>query len=127
MSTSTVAIRPDCGPLRQVIEAASRATSAPLADLTVLSTVNDPYRCDTVAGHRDGAWLAIQLDYALAGSGRSRIHLRGLHYSIVARGDVTKPNGEIYRNTDADWAWLQQYPAKAARWLGYVPFEKIAD
>ena len=127
ITSSTMATRPDCGPLRQMIEAAAHVTSASLADLTVLATQNDPYRIDTAAGHRDGAWLAIQLDRALADSGRSRIHLRGLHYSIVARGNVAKPNGEIYRNTDPDWTWLQAHPAKAARWLGYVPFEKIVD
>jgi hypothetical protein len=118
---------PDCGPLRQVIEAAARTSGASLGDLTVLAVQNDPYRTDTPAGHRDGSWLAIQLDHALRTSGRQRIHLRGLHYSIVARGNVRKPSGDIYRNTDADWTWLQQSPAKAARWLGYVPFEKITD
>ena len=25
------------------------------------------------------------------------------------------------------WKWLQDTAAKAARWLGYVPFERIID
>lgn len=119
--------RPDSGILRQVIEGAARATGASLGDLTVLATQHDPYRIDTTAGHRDGSWLAVHLDRALAASGSHRIHLRGLHYSIVVRGDVLKPNGTIYRNTDADWTWLTERAAKAARWLGHVPFEKIID
>jgi hypothetical protein len=52
---------------------------------------------------------------------------RGLHYVIVVRGNVRKPNGEIYRNTDEDWEWLSTVAGKAARWLGYIPFERILD
>jgi hypothetical protein len=32
-----------------------------------------------------------------------------------------------YTNTDADWNWLQNTAAKAARWLGYIPFDQIHD
>jgi hypothetical protein len=56
-----------------------------------------------------------------------RIHWRGLHYAIVAAGDIRKPNGEIYRNDDANWTWLANSAGKAARWLGYVDFERIID
>jgi hypothetical protein len=77
------------------------------------------------SGHRNGAWVAEQLDRAI-GPDR-RIHWRGLHYAIVARGDVVKPDGEIYRNTDKDWEWLSETSGKAARWLGYVAFERIID
>jgi hypothetical protein len=51
---------------------------------------------------------------------------RGLHYAIVATGNVVKPNGEIYINSAADDAWLA-LAIKAARWLGCTPFERIAD
>lgn len=115
------------GPLRRVIDTAAQEAGASLADFTVLAPQNDPYRLDTPAGHRDGAWLAVQLERALRDSRRARLHLRGLHYAIVARGNVRKPNGDIYVNDDADWTWLQAHPAKAGRWLGYVPFEQIAD
>jgi hypothetical protein len=96
-----------------------------LGDLTVLAPQNDPYRVDTAAGHRDARWFVEQFDQAIGA--RNRIHLRGLHYAIVARGDVLKPNGQPYINADADWQWLQNFPAKAARWLGYIPFDKIRD
>jgi hypothetical protein len=96
-----------------------------LGDLTVLAPQNDPYRVDTPAGHRDAAWFVEQFERALGH--RDRIHLRGLHYALVARGDVLKPDGSRYINDDANWQWLQNGPAKAARWLGYVPFEKIRD
>ncbi len=63
----------------------------------------------------------MELDRAI-GSER-RIHLRGLHYALLGR---PKPNGLPYTNTDADWTWLAT-PAKAARFLGYVGFERIFD
>ena len=113
----------DFGRLRTALEAARREERCSLADLTVL--VNDPYRLDTPAGHRDGAWVAEQLERAI-GSYR-RIHWRGLHYAIVAAGDVIKPDGEPYRNTTDDWLWLSDTAGKAARWLGYVDFERIID
>ncbi len=113
------------GALRRVLEDASREERCGRNKLTVLSTHIDPYRLDTPAGHRDGAWLAEQLDRAVGG--HRRIHWRGLHYAIVAAGDTRKPNGEVYRNDDDDWKWLANSAGKAARWLGYVDFERIVD
>lgn len=113
------------GALRRVLEEARGELRCSRNSLTVLSSQVDPYRLDTPAGHRDGAWLAEQLDQAI-GTER-RIHWRGLHYAIVAAGDICKPNGEIYRNNDADWTWLTNNAGKAARWLGYVDFQRIVD
>jgi hypothetical protein len=113
------------GTLRSVLEAAYEANGYSRADLTVLSVQVDPYRLDTPSGHRDGKWAAAQLVRAF-GKGR-RTHWRGLHYAIVARGNIRKPDGEIYRNTDSDWLWLSNVAGKAARWLGHIPFERIKD
>lgn len=110
--------------LRTTLEAACTEAGLGLGALTVLATQNDPFRVDTPAGHRDGAWLAMQalrLDL-----GERVIHLRGLHYMLVS-GETIKPNGTPYKNTDPDWMWLVNSAAKAARWLGYVPFEQIKD
>jgi hypothetical protein len=112
----------DAGALRRVIEQA-KGNGYSLGDLTVLASQNDPYRVDTPAGHRNGAWVAEQLHRI----GRERIHLRGLHYAIVARGDVIRPDGRIYVNDEEAWLWLQSTAAKAARWLGYVKFSAIVD
>jgi hypothetical protein len=46
---------------------------------------------------------------------------------MLMSDEVTKPNGLPYTNTDADWVWLQENAAKAARWLGYLPFAQIVD
>jgi hypothetical protein len=113
------------GALRCVLEMACEKQGCGLGNLTVLSAQVDPYRLDTPAGHRDGRWIAGQLKRALKRS--TRIHWRGLHYVIVSQGNVRKPDGEIYRNTDEDWEWLSTVAGKSARWLGYIPFDRITD
>ena len=113
------------GILRRILESACEEHKASLSDLTVLSAQVDPYRIDTAAGHRDGQWLAEQL--ARLYGPAQRAHWRGIHYAIVSDGKIRKPNGEIYRNTNDDWEWLIINPAKAARWLGYVSFDRIID
>jgi hypothetical protein len=113
------------GVLRSILETARAKAGCGLSDLTVLSAQVDPYRLDTASGHRDGKWLAKQLDRAIGK--KRRIHWRGLHYALVSTSNLVKPNGEIYRNTDEDWNWLANVAGKAARWLGYIPFERIID
>jgi hypothetical protein len=113
------------GALRSVLETACEKQACGLGSLTVLSPQVGPYRLDTPAAHRDGQWIAEQLKRAIRGG--KKIHWRGLHYAVVARGNVRKPDGEIYRNTDEDWTWLSAVAGKAARWLGYIPFERIGD
>jgi hypothetical protein len=103
--------------LRTALESARGS----LKSLIVLAPQNDPFRVDTDAGHRDGAWLASALD-RLSITGHR--HLRGLHYILIGQ---PKPNGQPYTNTDKDWTWLAENAAKAARWLGYIPFNRIVD
>jgi hypothetical protein len=45
----------------------------------------------------------------------------------VARGNLIKPNGDVYLNDEDNWNWLQGVAGKAARWLGYIPFDRILD
>jgi hypothetical protein len=113
------------GALRSVLETVCEEQGCGLGSLTVLSAQIDPYRLDVPARHRDGQWIAGQLKRILKGS--ARIHWRGVHYAIVAQGNVRKPDGEVYSNTNEDWEWLSTVAGKAARWLGYIPFEKISD
>jgi hypothetical protein len=115
------------GALRSILENACNENGGIYnrSDLTVLSAQVDPYRLDTPSGHRDGKWAAQLLNRAF---GRTRrTHWRGLHYAIVSLKNVRKPNGEVYRNTDDDWKWLIDVAGKAARWLGYISFERITD
>jgi hypothetical protein len=113
------------GALRSILEAARQEAECGLGDLTVLSAQVDPYRLDTQSGHRDGKWLAKQLDRAIGR--KRRIHWRGLHYAIVAQGNIRKPGGGVYVNSNDDWEWLSGTAGKAARWLGYVDFDRIID
>jgi hypothetical protein len=110
--------------LRERIEAACTEGGLSMRALSVLSKARDPYRLDTEAGHRAGQWLAEQV--ARLGV-RTPIHLRGLFYVLVAAADVKKPGGEPFTNTDENWTWLADTAAKAARWLGYLPWESITD
>jgi hypothetical protein len=110
--------------LRQVLENACKKHGCRQADLTVLDTQADPYRFDTPAHHRDGEWVAQQIEKAFRPD--QRIHIRALHYALVAQGNVLKTDACVYRNTAEDGDWLER-AMKAARWLGYVPFERIVD
>jgi hypothetical protein len=112
----------DTGPLRRLLEETAATEGLPMKALTVLAAQNDPFRVDTPAGHRDGAWLAMTAREL--GLGDRRIHLRGLHYMVLGR---PKPDGAAYANTDPDWLWLSAGAGKAARWLGYLPFDQIVD
>lgn len=111
------------GPLRRLLDETIEKEGGSLKNLTVLAPQNDPFRIETDAGHRDGEWLAINAERLI---GRRPIHLRGLHYALVTDQTV-KPNGEVYGNTDKNWTWLQEKAADAARWLGYIPFDRIID
>jgi hypothetical protein len=113
------------GKLRRVLEAACDEYGCTLDELTVLSFQTDPYRLDTPAGHLNGKWAAKQL--ARAYSADKQAHLRGLHYAMVVKKTIKKPNGETYRNTDEDWTWLSEVAVKAARWLAYIPFDRFKD
>ena len=111
-------------PLRAALDAVIAEQGGSLKDLTVLAAQNDPFRLDTQARHRDGEWLAITA--RALGLGDRQIHLRGLHYMVLGR---QKPdsNRTPYANTDEDWTWLQSDAGKAARFLGYIPFDQITD
>jgi hypothetical protein len=109
-------------PLRLLLEDTAAEEGIPLKDLTVLAAQNDPFRVDTPARHRDGAWLAMTARDL--GLGDRKIHLRGLHYMVLGR---PKPHGLPYTNTDEDWLWLSGDAGKAARWLGYLPFDQVVD
>ena len=112
------------GPLGLVLKAARAASGLGLDDLTVLSHKYDPFRFDTPERHRDAAWFA-ELFNRLVAPGVT-IHIRGLHYRLVSEGGAAKPDGTPYRNTKDDYTFLGD-AAKRARWLGYVPFDRIVD
>lgn len=112
----------DRSPLRQALDTVIAERGGSLKDLTVLAQQRDPFRLDTPANHKLGEWLAATARNI--GLSNRKIHLRGLHYMVIGQ---PKPDGSPYANTDEDWEWLSEKAAKAARWLGYVPFTQITD
>src|SRR5262245_53307201 len=111
----------EVGPLRRLLEQTADEHGVPLKDLTVLSPQSDPFRLDTPANHRLGEWLATTAQ--TLGLGNRKIHNRGLHYMILGQ---PKPDGTTYVSDDKSWALLEE-ASKAARWLGYIPFDQITD
>jgi len=112
----------NASPLSAALADATGGNKRRLGQFTVLDSKNDPFRLDTRARHRDGQWLAEQAE-ALGFTDRT-IHLRGLHYAVLGR---PKPDGTPYENTIKNWEWLAGDAGKAARFLGYMPFERIVD
>jgi hypothetical protein len=81
---------PYCGVLRSALEEACEREDLPLHGLTVLSAKNDPFRIDGVVQRREAKWFREQFYVSVSATAIS-IHLRGLHYRIVAKGNVRKP------------------------------------
>ena len=98
-------------------------TGRPLKDLTVLSKQNDPFRLDTPMNHAIAAWFVTELEKHPQ---RKTGHLRDFHYAMVKSGKTRKPNRERYISDHDCWTFLEK-AAKAARWLGYVPFDRFND
>jgi hypothetical protein len=112
------------GLLRGALENAIAEGGGGLTDYTVLAVQRDPFRLDTPANHGMSQWLAGHVAHYL--DPEATIHLRGLHY-LLASAEVLLPNGKPYINDDATWVWLNEKAAKAVRWLGYLPFDRIVD
>jgi hypothetical protein len=108
-------------PLRQRLEDEALLNSLSMSDLTVLSAQRDPFRFDTPANHRDAQWLAEKVEQLV---GDRKVHLRGLHYVLLGQ---VKPDGSTYVNDEANWLWVSEKAAQAARWLGYVDWEQVVD
>jgi hypothetical protein len=111
-------------PLYRRIAGAARFLRVSRNSLRVMAPQNDPYALDTPVNHRAGQWFADQIERFVR-AGRS-VHLRGLHY-LLASTAIVRPNGSVYVNDIDCWDWLTSTAAKAARWLGYVPFDRIHD
>jgi hypothetical protein len=114
----------DLGALRVVLDAAREELKCSRDALTVLAVRRDPYRLESDANRTDAQWLASQIESVF--TPQHRVHIRGLHYALFAKGDVRKPNGETYSNSDDDYVWLGT-TVKSARWLGVLPFDRISD
>ena len=84
----------------------------------------DPYRMDTPAKRRDAEWFADLV--ARFVDPDKKIHARGIYYDCLGAGDVRLPNGDPFTGTKENAAFVTD-ASGLARWLGYVPFERIVD
>ena len=112
------------GPLAAIMRAAIAETGRLLSDLTVMGADKDPYRMDTSARHLVAQWFAALVERFIAPD--KRIHPRGVFYAAVSAGGVKKPNGEPFENTAENADFIGE-ASQYARWLGYVPFDRIID
>ena len=112
-------------PMKRQIRFATVGRRLTMADLTVLAPQNEPYRQDTPANHAMGQWFAEQVERLLRPD--QAVHLRGLHYRLISSTAIMKLDGMPYSNTNDDWIWLSTKASKSARWLRYVPWERIVD
>jgi hypothetical protein len=109
--------------LAEILESECLRLGVIKESLTVLTEESDPYRQSTEKFHTMGRWFAEQVERDFAGRAS---HIRGIHYAIVARGDIMRPDGTPYINNAECWEWLLK-AAPAARWLGYLGFDRIID
>ena len=91
-------------------------------DTFVLSPAHDPFYSGKPAQIRDGQWYGqLWRDLGMPDGG----HARRVHYKADAVGAL-KPDGTVYQNNDADWAYLlgASIPARS---LGYLDPEAVTD
>ena len=111
------------GTLAERITTAADRHGVSVDDLAVLSPNNDPYTAWRRS--RDAECFARLFDRFVA-PGAKR-HLRGLFYRCVSSKDVIEwPNGKALVNDRKNWLSFQK-ASKAARWLGFVAFDRIID
>jgi len=91
-----------------------------MSDL-VLSKYRDPWTTWTDNHVQKSQWVA---DY-FTRMGRE-IHERGFHYWLVSLGDVIKPDGTPYSNTEKDWNTLQNW-IRWAKYLQIGDWSKLID
>jgi hypothetical protein len=101
------------------IKATAKAAGVNIPSLLPLSCNNDPFFCGSPQNKIDAQWFAeIWKSYGSTG------HIRRIHYKIL--NIVKKPDGELYRNTKADYTTLNR-GSRAARYLGLIAPEEFTD
>ena len=81
----------------------------------VLSRYRDPWTPWSETHIQKAKWVAGYFERL----GR-QIHERGFHYWLVSLGDVVKPDGTPYTNTEKDWNILLQ-------WVKWAKYLQIGD
>lgn len=89
-----------------------------------MTNVNDPFYIGSATQHTAAQW-ARKL-YLLLPPQSQKIHIRRLHYFALTQPQHTKPGGQVYLNTSADWKFLCN-ACKFARYLEILPYDAFID
>ena len=89
----------------QALKRLAKASKVSVKNLMALAPQNDPFYVETKGNIEKAEWLAEI--YEELGS-PSQVHIRRIHYFLVSREDILKPNGEQYENTENDWGYLSK-------------------
>ena len=107
------------------VKALAKAAGRRIETLLALGRSADPFFAGSPAQIRDAEWFAEWWD-RLGLRERKNVHLRGVHYKLVSLGDVVRPDGRPYVNTDQCWEWLAA-AGPPARYLGLVDADAFTD
>ena len=108
--------------LQQAIRA-ERGRKPPTKDLLVLSPQNDPFYSGSEGEKKMAEWFAGLWERF----GYTRgVHLRRIHYRIVAEGNILRYDGKPYENKTDSWKKLND-ASRHARYLGMVDPTAIVD
>jgi hypothetical protein len=97
-----------------------RGRKPPIKDLIVLAPQNDPFYAGTEGQQAMAGWFA-----GIFGQ-TTGVHLRRIHYRLVARGDVVRHDGMLYENNQNSWHYLNN-ASRFARYLGLIDPEDLVD
>jgi hypothetical protein len=89
-------------------------------ELLVLSQNKDPFYSGSAGDVAKAEWFAHWFEVARGN------HLRSVHYALVARGNVLRPDGKLYENDRTNWDYLNA-ASRQARYLGKVDPEEVVD
>jgi hypothetical protein len=92
----------------------------PIKDLLVLGQNTDPFYAGRGDQQAQAEWFAEVFGDSTG------VHLRRIHYRLVSRGDVMRPDGRLYENNRDSWGYLNE-ASRRARYLGRVDPEDIVD
>jgi hypothetical protein len=105
------------------IQQLKKAQACTVPDLLALAAKNDPFYAGGKASRCQAAWFAALWERFRFPRG---VHLRRIHYQVVSPGDVQKPDGTLYANTERDWEFLDE-ASKQARHLRLVDPTAFVD
>jgi hypothetical protein len=107
------------------IKGLKKETGKNVPELLALTRERDPFYCGHTPTQQEQAkWFARMWEQEY--KGQTGIHIRRMHYRLVARGDCLKTNGMPYENRRADWILLTE-ASRYARILHLVPADAFVD